>query len=232
MNAIIIGKGIVGQATALTLKDNIKVQWHDPPKKLNADFSIADVIFICSPSHEVSYYVRKLCKHPRVYVRSTIKPEIVKDTEIAVYPEFLTESRWEKDALNPLCFIFGGSKEQLKALKEFSKLTFNNEYLTDNKTAALMKIVTNAYTSSKIMFFNHVYDVCKKLEMNYEELRKCLTTDPRIHENGTFVPGHDGQFGFGGKCFPKDTQYLLDLLDNSILKNIIERNNELRIKQN
>ena len=40
-----------------------------------------------------------------------------------------------------------------------------------------------------------------------------------------------GQFGFGGKCFPKDTQYLLDLLDNSILKNIIERNNELRIKQ-
>ena len=95
MNAIIIGKGIVGQATALTLKDNIKVQWYDPPKKLNADFSIADVIFICCPSHEVSYYVRKLSKHPRVYVRSTIKPEIVKDTEIAVYPEFLTESRWK-----------------------------------------------------------------------------------------------------------------------------------------
>jgi len=230
MNAVIIGKGIVGQATALTLKDNINIQWYDPPKKLSADFSIADVVFICCPSHEVSYYVSKLYKHPRVYVRSTIKPEIVKDTEMAVYPEFLTESKWEKDALDPLCFIFGGSKEQLKVLKTFSKLSFKNEYLTDNKTAALMKIVTNAYTSSKIMFFNHVYDVCLNLGMNYEELRKCITTDPRIHENGTFVPGPDGQLGFGGKCFPKDTQYLLDLLNNSILKNIIERNNELRNK--
>ena len=226
MNAIIIGKGIVGQATALTLKDNIKVQWYDPPKKLNADFSIADVIFICCPSHEVSYYVRKLSKHPRVYVRSTIKPEIVKDTEIAVYPEFLTESRWKKDALNPLCFIFGGSEEQLKVLKQFSKLTFKNEYLTDNRTAALMKIVTNAYTSSKIMFFNHVYEVCAKLEMNYEEVRKGVITDPRIHENGTFVPGPDGQLGFGGKCFPKDTQYLLDLLDNSVLQCILNTNNK------
>ena len=230
MNAVIIGKGIVGQATALTLKDNINIQWYDPPKKLSADFSIADVVFICCPSHEVSYYVSKLYKYPRVYVRSTIKPEIVKNTEMAVYPEFLTESRWKKDALNPLCFILGGSEEQLKALKTFSKLSFKNEYLTDNKTAALMKIVTNAYTSSKIMFFNHVYDVCLNLGMNYEELRKCITTDPRIHENGTFVPGPDGQLGFGGKCFPKDTQYLLDLLNNSILKNIIERNNELRNK--
>tara|TARA_R110002124_G_scaffold145270_2_gene310475 strand:+ start:7090 stop:7785 length:696 start_codon:yes stop_codon:yes gene_type:complete len=231
MNAIIIGKGIVGQATALTLKDNIKVQWYDPPKKLNADFSIADVIFICCPSHEVSYYVRKLSKHPRVYVRSTIKPEIVKDTEIAVYPEFLTESRWKKDALNPLCFIFGGSEEQLKVLKQFSKLTFKNEYLTDNRTAALMKIVTNAYTSSKIMFFNHVYEVCAKLEMNYEEVRKGVITDPRIHENGTFVPGPDGQLGFGGKCFPKDTQYLLDLLDNSVLQCILNTNNKIREKK-
>tara|TARA_R110000822_G_scaffold155371_2_gene295163 strand:+ start:1061 stop:1756 length:696 start_codon:yes stop_codon:yes gene_type:complete len=231
MNAVIIGKGIVGQATALTLKDNINIQWYDPPKKLSADFSIADVVFICCPSHEVSYYVSKLYKHPRVYVRSTIKPEIVKNTEMAVYPEFLTESRWEKDALNPLCFIFGGSKEQLKTLKTFSKLSFKNEYLTDNKTAALMKIVTNAYTSSKIMFFNHVYDVCLNLEMNYEELRKCITTDPRIHENGTFVPGPDGQLGFGGKCFPKDTQYLLDLLDNSLLQCILNTNNKIREKK-
>ena len=231
MNAVIIGKGIVGQATALTLKDNINIQWYDPPKKLSADFSIADVVFICCPSHEVSYYVSKLYKHPRVYVRSTIKPEIVKDTEMAVYPEFLTESKWEKDALNPLCFIFGGSKEQLKALKTFSKLSFKNEYLTDNKTAALMKIVTNAYTSSKIMFFNHVYDVCLNLGMNYEELRKCITTDPRIHENGTFVPGPDGQLGFGGKCFPKDTQYLLDLLDNSVLQCILNTNNKIREKK-
>jgi UDP-glucose 6-dehydrogenase len=230
MNAVIIGKGIVGQATALTLKDNINIQWYDPPKKLSADFSIADVVFICCPSHEVSYYVSKLYKHPRVYIRSTIKPEIVKDTEMAVYPEFLTESKWEKDALNPLCFIFGGSKEQLKALKTFSKLSFKNEYLTDNKTAALMKIITNAYTSSKIMFFNYVYDLCLNLGMDYDELRKCITTDPRIHETGTFVPGPDGQFGFGGKCLAKDTQYLLDLLDNPILKNIIKKNNELRNK--
>jgi len=230
MKVIIIGKGIVGRATALTLNYKADIEWHDPPQGLYADLDKADIIFICCPSHLVEKYLQEFDIHSNVFIRSTIKPTILEGFKVAVYPEFLTERRWKVDATDPLCIVFGGSDNQLKLLKSCSKLKMKNIYMTDNKTAALMKIITNAYTSSKIIFFTQVYNLCKKLNMDYEELRKCITTDPRIHENGTFIPGPDGQLGFGGKCFPKDTQYLLDLIDNQLLKVVIKENNELRNK--
>ena len=96
----------------------------------------------------------------------------------------------------------------------------------------IVTIKNNKYSEHPTILVQNIKKKGKKiLEMNYEELRKCLTTDPRIHENGTFVPGHDGQFGFGGKCFPKDTQYLLDLLDNSVLQGILNTNNKIREKK-
>jgi len=34
--------------------------------------------------------------------------------------------------------------------------------------------------------------------------------DGRIGHSHLNVPGHDGKFGFGGSCFPKDVQAMID----------------------
>ena len=54
-------------------------------------------------------YLNELKDHELVFVRSTIQFEWVLNTNIAVWPEFLTERTWKEDAVNPLCCICGGS---------------------------------------------------------------------------------------------------------------------------
>ena len=49
----------------------------------------------------------------------------------------------------------------------------------------------------------------------------------------TDVPGHDGKFGFGGACFPKDTKALRDVfIQNQIqpivLDSVIKQNSIIR----
>ena len=51
------------------------------------------------------------------------------------------------------------------------------------------------------------------------------------------VPGHDGRFGFGGACFPKDTEALLSFFEEnkksfSLLAEAIKINNDLRSDYN
>ena len=47
------------------------------------------------------------------------------------------------------------------------------------------------------------------------------------------VPGHDGDFGFGGHCFPKDLSALIKLSEdlnttNNVLKAVRTTNDEVR----
>jgi len=52
--------------------------------------------------------------------------------------------------------------------------------------------------------------------------------DDRIGSSHTDVPGPDGKAGFGGTCFPKDTNSLLHQMKNSlVLKAVVERNQKV-----
>ena len=79
-----------------------------------------------------------------------------------------------------------------------------------------IKYFSNTFLAYKVAYFNKVYDVCEKLGMDYKNLRKGITTDPRIGESHTQVPGIDNDRGFGGTCFPKDL--------NSLITQFEERN--------
>jgi UDP-glucose 6-dehydrogenase len=62
-----------------------------------------------------------------------------------------------------------------------------------------------------------------------------LSQDKRIGESHMKVPGNDGEFGFGGHCFPKDTKALLyyaklKKADMSVLKKAIDKNDKIRNK--
>ena len=66
----------------------------------------------------------------------------------------------------------------------------------------------NVFLSVKVGFFNELENICSELNIDYENVRCIATQDTRIGTGHTKVPGHDGHRGFGGTCFPKDTNAL------------------------
>ena len=231
MKLAIVGFGTVGQATQRTLKkgfmNDVEFVVHDPGRNLNGTWQDADIIFICTPTDIVKEYLDVVPqeKHHDIIIRSTIDFAILGDEFMSagVWPEFLTERTWLEDSRNPICNVFGGSAKQLKLLKDIT--IFDNFYHTKPKIAALMKVATNSFYTMKVTFANVLKDIAGD---GYHELQKTLVQDPRMAADIHFqVPGPDGQYGYGGKCFPQN----LDMFGNFstsayFLASTIEKLNE------
>ena len=104
---------------------------------------------------------------------------------------------------------------------------------TDFQTAELVKYVTNAFLSTKVSFANEMYQLCEGLDLDYDKIIEYATLDPRLGDSHWGVPGPDGDFGFGGHCFPKDLSALIEItkqLDtvNNVLRAVQTTNNTVR----
>ena len=75
----------------------------------------------------------------------------------------------------------------------------------------MVKYLTNTFLSVKVSFANEIYQLCNKLEIDYDKVVEYATLDPRLGDSHWSVPGPDGDFGFGGHCFPKDLAAMIDL---------------------
>ena len=93
-----------------------------------------------------------------------------------------------------------GSKTVLKTCK-------------NGKHIRIFSSVENSYLAAKVSLFNEFYQLTEKVGCNWDNVVNGLTLDKRIEKDHTQVPGPDGQFGWGGHCFPKDTAALVDIGD-------------------
>jgi UDPglucose 6-dehydrogenase len=94
--------------------------------------------------------------------------------------------------------------------------------------------MSNIILASKVLLANEFYDLSQKVGANYLEVRAAVEADPRIGKH-LGVPGPDGDRGFGGACFPKDTIGILGIakklgVDMSALEAIWKKN--LKIRKN
>lgn len=74
----------------------------------------------------------------------------------------------------------------------------------------MIKYSANVMLAGQIALANEIYQICKVIDVDYETVKNIIQLDNRIAKNIT-VPGHDGELGFGGKCFPKDLNALIYL---------------------
>ena len=156
-------------------------------------------------------------------------------------PEFLTEKNFKNDFINNPEWIFGLKNSSTdtffkEKINELINLAYKNKcinsnkiHFVDNNEAEMIKLFRNTFLSTKISFCNEIYHFCQSQNISYENVRKLATNDPRIGSSHTNVPGHDGFFGYGGTCFPKDTNSLYfqmkeKKLDSYIIKATVERN--------
>tara|TARA_A100001015_G_scaffold303703_1_gene393784 strand:+ start:533 stop:1375 length:843 start_codon:yes stop_codon:yes gene_type:complete len=176
-----------------------------------------------------------------IVIRSTVPPGTSDIFNCYFMPEFLTEKNFVNDFVNNPLWIYGLLNKPLDSLfkEKISKIInlayknkcikFNDIKFMSNKEAEMVKYFRNTFLSVKVSYCNEIYEYCQKKGINYENVRSIAALDKRICLSHTQVPGHDGKFGFGGTCFPKDTNGLLyDMkkhnMQSYILESAIKRN--------
>ena len=190
-------------------------------------------------------------KDNAILIRSTVIPGTTwalqtkyPHLNILFNPEFLTERSANFDFINQSRFVIGNSGQQIGWAKseEFAELIRDRFgdcvaiMETSYETAELIKYMSNCFFATKVSFMNEMYQIAEKIDANWDEAVSGFVADGRIGHSHLNVPGHDGKFGFGGSCFPKDIQAMIDFaemfgLNPSVLKGAWEKNLEVRSEQ-
>jgi len=241
--------------------ENIYVYDKDKNKSNNSleeTLEESSIIFVCLPTpmfengkadlsiifnffKDIS--TKKIDYSKKVFVlKSTIVPgtsgrlqKKYSDFNIVFNPEFLTERKARLDFINSSRVVLGGSKENTEKVKTLfrKRFPFTKIIETDFETAELVKYMANCFFATKVSFMNEMKQISDALDADWQKALEGFITDGRIGNSHIDVPGHDGSLGFGGKCFPKDLnamiQKSLELgIDPKIMKAAWEKNLEVR----
>lgn len=179
-----------------------------------------------------------------IIIKSTIQPgttekwnKIYKRIDIAFNPEFLTEANSIEDFKNQNRIIIGSTRKVGAKIKSVYSKVFPKVPIikTSSTIAEMIKYFTNCFLAMKVSYANEIYQICEKLDIDYDKVVEYAVRDERIGTSHLNVPGPDGDLGFGGHCFPKDLNALIHLaekqglgLDINVLKAVLETNNKVR----
>ena len=225
-------------------------------EKINKD---CKYIFVCLPTPmnidgschigivddlltKLDKYSNEISQSKIVVVKSTIPPGTTKkwndkfdNLSVVFNPEFLTEANAVKDYENQNRIILGGPKNETLQLNSiFSKVFPNAKIINTNSTdAEMVKYTTNSFLAMKVSFANEIYQICKKVNADYDKVIESTIQDDRLGTSHWKVPGPDGDFGYGGHCFPKDINALISVaINNHISPKMLiatnEKNKEVR----
>ena len=87
--------------------------------------------------------------------------------------------------------------------------------------AEIAKYAHNDFGAVKVTYFNAIYDLCQKLGCDYKHVQNGVLLSGYINRTHTDVPGPDGKFGYGGKCFPKDVNAFCEFVKGTELHTLL-----------
>lgn len=145
--------------------------------------------------------------------------------DVVSNPEFLREGSALYDALHPDRIVVGASTERaFQKMRELFGEVMCPYLETTTRSSELIKYAANSFLALKISYSNELARLCDQLNINVTDVAKGMGLDKRI---GTSFLG--AGIGYGGSCFPKDVNSLLDTAQSysvplTILKSAIEVN--------
>lgn len=149
--------------------------------------------------------------------------------EVASVPEFLREGTAVQDTLQPDRIIIGTTGEKAKRmLVELHSPLTDKIMVTDIRSAEMIKYASNAFLATKISFINEIANICEKVGADVTQVASGMGYDKRI--GSSFLKAG---IGYGGSCFPKDTQALIQIAGQmdynfKLLKSVVEVNRDQR----
>ena len=147
--------------------------------------------------------------------------------DVVSNPEFLREGSAIEDTLRPDRIVIGAPTQQVAmSLLELYAPLERPMIITDVPSAEMIKYASNAMLATKISFMNAVANVCELAGADVTQVMKGVGLDSRI--GGAFL---QAGLGYGGSCFPKDTESLVHTAaalgyDFSMLRAVIDVNRE------
>ena len=150
-------------------------------------------------------------------------------------PEFLTARSAKIDFICPSRNIIGYPSrgdcinkasycyERLNILKDFFKNRFPGVpcIVMKSKESEFVKYIANCFFATKVSFFNEMFLLSEELDLDWQTLINGVMSDGRIGISHFQVPGHDGDMGFGGTCFPKDINSLISTMKENNLNPLV-----------
>jgi UDPglucose 6-dehydrogenase len=143
-------------------------------------------------------------------VRETIARETSQPFSVVSNPEFLKQGAAIEDFMKPDRVVIGIERGDDRAAALMRELygpftrTGAPILMMSTESAELSKYAANAILATRISFMNEIANVCELVGADVDAVRKAIGSDRRIGTSFLF-PG----VGYGGSCFPKDTQALL-----------------------
>jgi len=164
-----------------------------------------------------------------VVLKSTVPPGFTRKMQdryalrLLFSPEFLTEANAVRDFKTTNRVLLGGDLEDARVVfKYFEGVWPDRQAETyaghpdgpvaivhcSPEEAEMTKLSTNVHLTARVMISNELYLICQRLGVDYETVKLLTQLDRRIGTSHMGVPGPDGNLGYGGHCFVKDTQSL------------------------
>jgi len=200
----------------------------------SCDTSILESVLLNLKNYE-GVIISKVTAPPDVYQRLNDQyPNLVHA------PEFLTAANAVRDYANGTFAIIGGRikayRDAAEMIIRLSQRDLETVKFCSIKEAALAKYAINSFLATKVIFMNELYNLANKAGLNYDIVSNLVKQDQRIGSSHMMVPGPDGQLGFGGACFPKDTEALVNYaksvgVDLSVLITATQKNTMLRLTE-
>lgn len=230
----IIGWGAVGSAVGKGFKMlGHKVLKHDPKLETTIlDVLETEIVFICVPTpsgengecdlsivHETIELLKQNEYQGVIALKSTSVPgttqsiiEKYNDNDICFVPEFLRERAALQDfVVNHEVLAVGchTNRSWHKVCEAHSWLPKNSVKMTPTE-AEILKYYSNTFNSLRVTFANVMYEVCDKLNCNYEKVLQTFLL--RGTASSDYMNCGPNLRGYGGMCLPKDTKAMADLL--------------------
>ena len=259
----IIGVGFVGGAMLSSFKKKgMEPIAYDKYKKLG-DLSSCletDIVYLSLPTlydndthrydktsiHEICKQLEDVKYEGIVVIKSTVEPGTTESLCVQYpllcfvhNPEFLTARTAKEDFHHQSHIVLGRSnncsEERLQRLADFYQRYYPESEISQCSASEseAMKIFVNSFYSVKVQFFNELYQLCQSKEIDYSRVVTMMLKNGWINPMHTQVPGPDGRLSYGGACFPKDTNALLQEMlrsdtESEVLSATIRERNQMR----
>jgi UDPglucose 6-dehydrogenase len=142
-------------------------------------------------------------------------------------PEFLREGTAVRDFMNPDRIVIGTESQKAAGIMAELYRPLNAPlFITDPASAEMIKYASNAFLATKVSFINAIANICEATGADVKEVAMGMGYDHRIG----FEFLRSGP-GFGGSCFPKDCQALIEIARGSgyhfhLLEGVMQVNRE------
>lgn len=257
----VIGNGFVGNATAKGFEPKVKsvrVYDLDPDKTKNTfeETLDSDFVFVCLPTPMLDAeggdcnleivknffeVASRFTKCGILILKSTVPigtTEKIRtkypQLKLVHNPEFLTAANAVSDFENADRIVIGGSGSELEKVFDLYASTFGlvDIFRMTPTESESVKYFANCFLATKVMMFNEAKMLSEATNTDFEVICKAVIADARIGETHCQVPCN-GDYGFGGTCFPKDINALIRTMEKNgidplVLKSVWEQNKNFR----